>query len=365
MHKVTKAASTALLLVIIVVCLIYLKSILVPLILAAIFYLIVVEVRTMISGMISLKEHKLPIWLQNLMASLTIFGILFVVVKIMSVSIQNLSESMSHYDGNLQLMEDKLNALFDINITNSLNKMVGDTNFTSLLRTVLSSVTGLFGNAFTILLYIVFLLLEESGFGDKLKAMYPKDSDYVQVMKLLTRVSNLVSSYLTLKTFVSLITGILSYLVLVFVGIDAPFFWAAIIFILNYIPTIGSLIATLFPAFFIIIQTAEPTLGLVVLLAVGAIQLIVGNFVEPKLMGNSLNVSSLVVLIALAFWGTIWGVIGMILSVPITVLMIIIFGEFESTRRIAILLSETGNIGAPQIRTNLDDDFFFDETVQN
>ncbi|ANQ48159.1 AI-2E family transporter [Flammeovirga sp. MY04] len=350
MTQINKSASVAILIVVIVVSLIYLKSIIVPLILAAIFWLIVVEVRTMISKLISLKDAKMPVWLQNLFASIMIFSILFVVVKLLSLSIQNLSESMSHYDGNLQKMEDKINAVFDINITKSLNKMVGDTNFTSLLRTVLSSVTDLFGNAFTILLYVVFLLLEESGFGHKIRAMYPESNDQESVIKLLERVSKTVSSYLTLKTFVSVITGVLSYFVLLFVGIDAPFFWAAIIFLLNYIPTIGSLIATLFPSAFIVIQTGEPSVGLLVLIAVGAIQVVIGNFVEPKMMGNSLNVSGLVVLIALAFWGTLWGVIGMILSVPITVLMIIVFAEFESTRKIAILLSEDGNIGKPQIR---------------
>ncbi|OHX65209.1 AI-2E family transporter [Flammeovirga pacifica] len=349
MNKINKAASISILIVVIVASLIYLKSIIVPLILAAIFWLIVVEVRTMIGKVATLRNIKMPVWLQNLFATLMIFTILFLVVKLLSLSMQNLSESMTHYDGNLQKMEEKINKLFDINVTHSLNKMVGDTNFTNLLRTVLSSVTDLFGNAFTIILYIVFLLLEESGFGNKIKAMYPNINDQNNVVLMLERVGKTVSSYLTLKTFVSVITGVLSYIVLLIVGIDAPFFWAAIIFLLNYIPTIGSLIATLFPSLFIIIQTGEPSVGLIVLLAVGGIQVVIGNFVEPKLMGNSLNVSSLVVLIALAFWGTLWGVIGMILSVPITVLMIIIFGEFQSTRKIAILLSEDGNIGAPKI----------------
>ena len=145
-----------------------------------------------------------------------------------------------------------------------------------------------------------------------------------------------------LKTFVSLLTGLLSYFALLSIGVEAPVFWAFLIFLLNYIPTIGSLIATSFPALFALLQFGELGPFLWVLGVVGAIQVIIGNIVEPKVMGNSLNISSLVVLLALAIWGSLWGIIGMILSVPITVIMVIIFAEFKATRPIAVLLSEKG-----------------------
>ena len=122
------------------------------------------------------------------------------------------------------------------------------------------------------------------------------------------------------------------------------FFWAFLIFILNYIPTIGYLIATLFPALISLLQFGTFINPMIVLVAIGSIQFLVGNVIEPKLMGNSLNVSPLVVLISLAFWGTIWGVTGMILSVTITIMIIISCSQFKSTKWIAILLSENGNI---------------------
>lgn len=342
MLKLNKLVAVAVLLVITVVSLLYLKSILVPFILAIIFWLIVVEVRNLIGGLFGSERHKVPVWIQNLLASIAIFSILFIVVKILSVSIQNLSESMSHYDGNLQKIEKEINRIFEIDLTTSLNKMVGDYNFTTLLKNIISSITGLFGNTFTIILYVVFLLLEETAFSQKVKEVYPDKEDYHNAIDMIHKIGNTVSSYLTLKTFVSLLTGGLSYIVLLLIGVEAPFFWASIIFGLNYIPTIGSLIATLFPAFFTVLQFGDFTSGFIVLIAVGFIQVIVGNIIEPKVMGNSLNISGLVVLLALSFWGTLWGVPGMILSVPITVMMIIIFAEFETTRPIAILLSENG-----------------------
>jgi predicted PurR-regulated permease PerM len=136
----------------------------------------------------------------------------------------------------------------------------------------------------------------------------------------------------------------LSYFALIFIGIDVPLFWAFLIFLLNFIPTIGSLIGTLFPALFCLLQFGEITQGISVLAVVGAIQLVIGNIVEPKIMGNSLNLSSFVAIISLSLWGALWGVTGMILSIPITVIIVIILSQFQSTKSIAILLSEKGDL---------------------
>ncbi len=161
---------------------------------------------------------------------------------------------------------------------------------------------------------------------------------------LVKKIDHSIGNYIALKTVTSLLTGFMSYFALLFIGIDAPFFWAFLIFILNFIPTIGSLIATVFPAIFAILQFGEFTQGFLVLAVVGVIQLVVGNFIEPKLMGNTLNISPLVVFLTLAVWGVMWGITGMLLSVPITVILIIIMSEFPETRPIAILLSQRGEL---------------------
>jgi predicted PurR-regulated permease PerM len=166
----------------------------------------------------------------------------------------------------------------------------------------------------------------------------------LELKETLAQIDHSISKYISLKTLVSLITGFASYIVLKLIGLDAPIFWAFLIFLLNYIPTIGSLIGTLFPVAMAFLQFEDPTNAFIVLIAVGSIQVIVGNIVEPKIMGNSLNVSSLVVILSLSFWGAIWGITGMVLSVPITVILVILFGQFKSTRSVAILLSDKGQI---------------------
>ena len=142
----------------------------------------------------------------------------------------------------------------------------------------------------------------------------------------------------------SLLTAVLSYIVMVLLGVDFPVLWAFIIFILNYIPYIGSLIASLLPGLFAIFQFASFWPFIYIFVAVEAVQILVGNYIEPKVMGKTLNLSPLVVVIALSFWGAIWGILGMILSVPIVSILIIICAQFPSTRPVAVMLSENGSI---------------------
>ncbi len=120
-------------------------------------------------------------------------------------------------------------------------------------------------------------------------------------MEILEKIERSISRYVGLKTLISFITGLLSYFALLYVGIDSPIFWAFIIFAFNYIPTIGSLIGTLFPAVFCLLQFGYFTECLIVLGVVGSIQVLVGNLIEPHLLGNSLNVSSLPEILSLSF----------------------------------------------------------------
>src|SRR5690606_32356721 len=157
-----------------------------------------------------------------------------------------------------------------------------------------------------VLIYLIFIILEESTFHDKIKAMYPVESSYMKVESLIRKIDFSISNYIAIKSLISLLTGALSYIALLFIGVDAPFFWAFLIFILNFIPSIGSLIATAFPAFFALLQFGEFTPAVLVLIIVGIIQVVVGNFIEPRAMGNTMNISPLVVFFTLMLWGLMW-----------------------------------------------------------
>ena len=126
--------------------------------------------------------------------------------------------------------------------------------------------------------------------------------------------------------------------------VDFAGFWAVIIFLLNYIPTIGSLLGILFPALLALVQFDTFVPFLIVTPSLAVIQVFIGNFLEPMMMGSSLNISPFATLVSLAVWGSIWGMPGMFLCVPITVIAMIIFAHFPRTRPITVMLSTDGRV---------------------
>lgn len=321
---------------------IYGKALLIPFVVALIFWFLIKEIRDVLNK-IKFIDEKIPNTILNIVGFAAIFLIIGGIVKILSVNIQHLSSQLPAYQNNITKLTESVNTTFNIDVVSAVKEFLGEFEYTSILSGLLNSLTDAFGDAFLIIIYTLFLLLEEPFFSRKIKAIYSKYEDQQEVNIILRQLDKSIGRYLSLKTLISLLTGFLSYFALLFIGLDAPLFWAFLIFLMNYIPTVGSLIATVFPAIFAMLQFGELIPGVWVLAIVGLIQLVVGNYIDPKLTGKSLNVSPLVVLIGLAFWGALWGIIGMILSVPITVMMIIIFSEFPQTRAIAVLLTKDGS----------------------
>ncbi|CAG5077172.1 AI-2E family transporter [Parvicella tangerina] len=338
-----KTAYTLIILIAIVVTLSFGQSLIIPFVFALLLWFIVRMMRIQFDKIPFVKK-RFPSWLKNLVPSLIILVILGVASKVISTNIQDLAESYEKYEANIDLLIDQASDAFGIDIMSILKGQSGDLDFGTILSSIFDSLTDILGSAFMILIYGLFIFLEEVFFKTKLQHAFSKAEQYDKVSHILGNIQKSVTTYLGMKTLISLITGVASYIALIIIGIDSPIFWAFLIFLLNFIPTIGSLVGTLFPATFCLLQFGEFTPGIMVLVFVGAIQVVVGNILEPRLMGNSMNISPLVAIASLTIWGAIWGVTGMILSVPITVITIIVFSEFPQTRPIAILLSEKGII---------------------
>jgi predicted PurR-regulated permease PerM len=341
--NLSKAANVSIVLFFTGVVLIYGQTFLIPFVLAVFIWFIIREIKKFFRRSKYFRLF-LPNWLENLLASLFFFAFITFFVSLLAANIESLSANLSVYQTNISKIADKLNSFFNINIMKQINDISGGMKFTDILGSVINAVSGLLGNVFIIIIYVLFLFLEELGFQDKLKAMLAHSPQGSSVFSIIDKIDHSIGRDLVLKTIVSLLTGILSFIALKIIGVDAAVFWAFLIFIMNFIPNIGSLIATLFPAVFALLQFGDFAPAIWVLIVVAAVQLVVGNIVEPKVMGNSLNLSSLVVILALSLWGALWGITGMVLSVPITVVMLIVFSEFPATKPLAILLSEKGNI---------------------
>ncbi|MDG1915987.1 MAG: AI-2E family transporter [Crocinitomix sp.] len=323
------------------------KHLFIPLVLACLIWFLVKDLRLMIQK-IPFIGPKMPRWLLNLIAVGLLYIALAFIVNLLINNITELqkTENMTKYEDNLIILNAKINDQFGFDIQQMWNDNVGvnSIDLNATMERLVNALSSFLGNIFMIVLYLLFLLLEESAFGAKILSISPTKERQHEISATLTQIDKSISKYITLKTLLSLTNGILSYFIFSLVGLDAPVFWAFLLFLLNFIPTIGALVGTLFPAAMAVLQFSDPIWALVILVGVGTIQVINGNIVEPRLLGNSLNVSSLVVILALVFWGTIWGITGMVLSVIITVILVILLGQFESTKNLAILLSAKGEL---------------------
>lgn len=214
------------------------------------------------------------------------------------------------------------------------------------LSQVGSAVRAITGNSVTIFLYTVFMLLERGRIFKKINLLSSDSDQRRTVNETITDIASLVRQYITVKTATNLITAAVSYFIMIFVGIDFAGFWALLIFALNFIPIVGAISAISLPVILSLVQPEGgglQTAGLALVLLVGAEQTM-SSAIEPRLIGKSLNLSPLVILLSLAVWGTLWGFAGLLLAVPFTVTIMIILTQFQSTRPIAVLLSDSGEI---------------------
>ncbi len=326
----------------IVTIFLFFKNFLQPLVIALLFWFIIIEVRGGLSK-IKIKKKSLPRVVLTILSTGIVFFSFYVSINIIIININKLTANFELYSTNLVALLEKIETLIGIgSLGESIENQKGAL-MTSAANAA-SSLATFIGRLFLVFFYVLFILLEETKINKKLDKMYGSANKSNKVIKTWAKIHDLLHDYLTIKLLTSFLTGFLSFFVLVYLGIELPALWAFIIFILNFIPSVGSIIATSFPVLFSIVQYADVKQTISVLVGVLAVQILIGNVVEPKLMGNKLNLSPLVVVIGLVFWGSIWGIMGMLLSVPIMASLMIIFSQFPNTRNTAIFLSQNGEI---------------------
>ncbi|NND81014.1 MAG: AI-2E family transporter [Gammaproteobacteria bacterium] len=318
------------------------KAFLVPLAVAImIWYVINALSRTYAKLLPGKKQSN---WITTTASLLSIGLLLTLAVDMVQGNIADVTRAAPEYKANFDRMSAQAIERFNLGALPNVKQMAEGIEVAPIISKLAGSFTNMISNIFLVLLYVLFLMLEQGTFQKKMIALLPNKARRESVTSILRHAQEDIQTYLWIKTLTSATTGLVSYFVLRLVDVDFAGFWAFTIFLLNYIPTIGSIVATFFPALIALIQFNTATEFFIVLIAVGAIQVVVGNFMEPKLMGSSLNLSPLVVMLSLTLWGSLWGVAGMFLSVPITVMMLIVFAHFERTRYLAILLSGDGSL---------------------
>ncbi len=224
------------------------------------------------------------------------------------------------------------------------NQVFGQINLQSLIGSTVISVSSFIGTMVVVFIYTGFLLAERRLFEHKLTRLSDNPKDTALIAHILNDINSRIGDYLATKTFINLILGLASYLILVWIGIDLPEFWALMIALLNYIPYVGSFLGVVFPVGLALVQFGVTSAALSTLIGLTFAQIVIGAILEPRLMGQTLNLSPFVILVMLTVWTRLWGIPGALLAIPITAILVIILSEFDGTRPFAILLTRSGRI---------------------
>ena len=187
---------------------------------------------------------------------------------------------------------------------------------------------------------LIFLLIEVNGFREKVGQRLESDTSN-RVLDAFERMAGKFERYFLVQALTSVLTGLLTWLWCLVLGVPFAFVWGLVSFAFNFVPTVGSILAVVPPTLFALAFSGVGT-GLAVFAGLAVIQLLLGNFVDPTLQGDALELSPVVVLLAVVFWSWLWGVGGAIIGVPLTVALVLLMQEFEATRPVAVFLSEPG-----------------------
>jgi AI-2 transport protein TqsA len=286
-----------------------------------------------------LQRKGIPAFIAALIIVASIMTILLLFGSLLGTSIAEFTTALPSYQARLDVILDRLIGatpnFLSINEANlSISQIIDPGWAMSFVATILNALRDVLTNAFLIMFTMIFILLEVSAFEVKLLAAFKRNKDSFVRQKMYV---NNLGRYLGIKTIVSIATGITVTVVTSMIGLDFPFLWGMFAFLLNYIPTIGSIIAAV-PA--VLMALVQLGVGDAVTTAIAffAINLIFGNFIEPRLLGYGVGLSPLIVFISLFLWGWIFGPVGMILSVPLTMALKMALENDEQTRWLAIII---------------------------
>jgi len=320
------------------------KPVLMPLVLAVFIWYLISILTDVIAKPRKWIPVKMPHWIAFTVALCVIFGAMTLASWIIMTNVTHVAAVVPAYQYNLEQMSRRVLSMIPMAEPLTVKKLLADVDFGSMTRAAFRQVTNAFGNGAYVVIYLIFLFMEQRSFNKKFLALTPKSDNREEVMAIIARINSDIRTYIGIKTLASLVTATAGYLVFASVGLNFASFWTFLLFILNYIPIIGSIVATALPAVFALMQYESLGPFFVVLFGIVIIQQAVGSIIEPRFMGDKLNLSPLVILLSLATWNLIWGIPGMLMCVPLTAIVIIIFSYFPQTRPIAIALSRNGDV---------------------
>jgi len=324
---------------------IQMKSIIIPFVLAMILYFLLNPVLTFS------EKKNIPEIIAILVIVILTVVFLYGVGHMINVNIISFSENINHYEERFKSIVDQIRDFLGVSKSNQglagensqkypgIAAIFKDISIRDTVSSILSSISEILSDFFIVILYLIFLLIGRHGLISKFDLAF--NSETSQRMKaIVNKINHGINKYILTKTLISLLTGGLVTLTLWIFNVEFAFIWGLLTFLLNFIPNIGSIIATIFPITFALVQFDNFMIVIWIAIILLVIQIVIGNVVEPKVLGKTMGISPVVVLFSLIFWGYVWGILGMVLAVPIAVLIKIILENISGLRPLSILMSD-------------------------
>ena len=232
--------------------------------------------------------------------------------------------------------------LFGMAAAPTATELIARVDVSQYFATVALQAQGVVTGAIFVMIYLGFLLASQSGFRRKLVGMFPDRGARTEAMGVFQRVRGGVEGYLWVQAVTGVLICAVAWVLMRAVGLQNAEFWTFVIFVVGFIPVLGGAVAGLAPPLFALVQFESYWPALILLIGLQAILFVSGNFIQPRMQGDNQNIDPVVVLLSLALWGQLWGVVGMFLSTPLAVMAMAVLAEFKGSRWMAILLSGDG-----------------------
>jgi len=322
------------------------KPVLLPVIAAMISVYILSNAAAAMQGLPVLG--RLPGWARR---TVILIAFALAMVLLFLLVINNLAQvaaALPRYESNLDALVTRSASLLGIEDEptweNVRRVTIDQVDARNWIAPALLSLRGFGVTLFLVVLYASFFMAERGVMARKVVIAMGGEEAGSRTLSLLLRINERIGQYLFVKTVVNAILGGLSFVIMLFLGIEFALFWAVLIAFLNYIPYIGSLVGVIFPVLLSLAQFGTLSMASVVLVTLTAAQVFVGAYLEPRMMGRAFNLSPFVVLLALAFWSSLWGLPGALLAVPMTASLVLVLSEIKTTRPFAVMLSASGKV---------------------
>ena len=319
------------------------QGFLIPLVIMALLVILISAMTHRIDSA-TILGWKPPPWLAYLVSFGIVIALSLVIGAAVSGQAAEITAAAPRYIERANALVTKIQDIIGTAAMQSIQDAIAKIDLGAFVSKALDQASGLVGTTGLVLAYVVFLLLERTEFLNKLPKVFSTEAEAAQFSRVLRRISNGVQQYMLINTITSAMSGFAAYIVLKLVGVDSAVTLALMVFLLSFIPNIGGILATVIPTLLALIQFNTITPALMVLVFYGGSDAIIGNVIQPRLQGKSLNMSTFMVMVALTFWGTMWGAVGAFMAVPMMVVTMIICAEIPALRSFAVLLSGDGNL---------------------